>query len=172
MIWKYIPGYKNLYSVSEFGHIRRDKNGRGICKAGKILAQSKNKKGYFQIGICKNKRKKTFFISRIVALAFFGKCPKNYSVNHKDTIKSNNHFSNLEYVTHQENMRHAFKNGCFKEKPKGSHHINSKVSEEQVINMRKEYKTTISSTRKLAKKYGLCKSNITSILKRHTWKHV
>lgn len=47
---------------------------------------------------------KNFKIHRLVLSAFFG--PSNLQVNHKDLDKSNNHISNLEYLSHRENNSH------------------------------------------------------------------
>lgn len=54
------------------------------------------------------KRKKSVFIHRLVAAAFFGRNDDpNVVVNHKDGNKGNNRVDNLEYVTHKENAEHA-----------------------------------------------------------------
>src|SRR5260221_10463198 len=42
-------------------------------------------------------------LHRLVALTFIGPIPEGYVIHHKDGNKSNNHVSNLEIVTHQEN---------------------------------------------------------------------
>lgn len=68
---------------------------------------------YKRIQIVINGKRKTFGIHRLVAMAFIG-VPENYremDVNHKDGNKSNNHYSNLEWVTHKENMYHAKETG-------------------------------------------------------------
>jgi len=56
------------------------------------------------------KKPKLFKVHRLVADHFLWNSRKK-CVNHKDCDKQNNHFSNLEWVTHQENTDHAWENG-------------------------------------------------------------
>lgn len=56
---------------------------------------------------------KNYKVHRLVASLF---CPKPgnkdwYDVNHKDGDKTNNYYTNLEWVTKKENMRHAIQTG-------------------------------------------------------------
>ena len=58
-----------------------------------------------------------FLVHRLVAFAFRGAPPNAdaWQVHHLDGNPSNNRLDNLEYVTHQQNMRHSFDNpsrGC------------------------------------------------------------
>ena len=50
-------------------------------------------------------------IHSLVAKAFFNKLPHHQCVNHKDCNKENNHVDNLEWVTTQQNIKHAYDNG-------------------------------------------------------------
>lgn len=103
-IWKDISGYPN-YQVSESGQVRRNKN--GLIK---LLKPQITSKGYARITlhnrILKGKHKK---VHRLVAVAFLGDPPddKRNHVNHKDGVKLNNHYTNLEWVTLKENLEHA-----------------------------------------------------------------
>lgn len=47
-------------------------------------------------------------VHRLVAAKFIGPCPEGMEINHKDGNKENNHWTNLEYVTHAENIRKAY----------------------------------------------------------------
>lgn len=62
-------------------------------------SKSTNNAGYFIIQL-----EKCMTIHRIVAETFIGSVPKGYDVDHIDGDKSNNNVTNLEIVTHQENM--------------------------------------------------------------------
>ena len=53
---------------------------------------------------------KTYTIHRIVMETFHGKTPKGYEINHIDENKMNYDLSNLEFVTHKENMQKFYKN--------------------------------------------------------------
>ena len=62
-----------------------------------------------QYQIMKNGYKKCAvgLVHRIVAEAFIGKAPnESDTINHKDGDKLNNHYSNLEWISHSENVRH------------------------------------------------------------------
>lgn len=54
----------------------------------------------------------------------------------------------------------------------GSENFSSKLTEEDVISIRKIYENKEHSHSKLAKIYGVSKNNIGSILNRNTWKHI
>ena len=92
-IWKDIPGYEGLYRVSNLGRVMslyKNKN--------KILIPQL-KKGYYQISIKNNIKRKWCPVHRLVAQAFIDN-PNNYPViNHIDEDKLNNKAENLEWCT-------------------------------------------------------------------------
>lgn len=100
--WLDILGYEGLYQISNFGRVKSFyfKNPR-ILKPHKV-------KGYSNVELYKNKKKKQFYIHRLVMENF---CPiENMNVldvNHKDEDKSNNHISNLEWMTHKDNLNYG-----------------------------------------------------------------
>jgi hypothetical protein len=109
-IWKDIIGYEGYYQISSSGDIKSIKY-RRESELGMDLKPYKDWRGYLVIKLHKDGHRKTFKVHRLVALHFLGSCPEGYQINHKDTIKLNNHFLNLEYVTPRDNIRHAILNG-------------------------------------------------------------
>lgn len=64
--------------------------------------------GYLHIKLCKDGHEKSVLVHRVIAENFV--CGSGY-VNHIDGNKQNNDYKNLEFVTHSENVKHAFDNG-------------------------------------------------------------
>ena len=169
-ICKPILGYKNLYSVNQFGNVRRDKSGCGICIKGRIL-KPVIKSGYPCIRIYKNGIQKFYSIASIVAKMFIGKRPKNYEINHIDGVKTNNHVSNLEYVTASENVRHAVRNGL--RKPRlGIENNYAKLTEKQVLKIRELWNTKKYFQYEIGKMFNVHQGTIHHITSRKQWKHI
>lgn len=103
-IWKDIEGYEGLYQISNLCNVKKISSGR-------ILKQCKNAYGYLKVGLNKNGKQKVFCIHTLVARAFIPNPENKSQVNHKDGNKTNNNINNLEWVTQQENLAHAFKTG-------------------------------------------------------------
>lgn len=104
-IWKKIEGYRK-YEVSSFGRIRSITNTGKI----KILRPQANKKGYLRIWLSEKGIKKRFLIHRLIAQAFIPNPHGKKEINHIDFDRSNNHISNLEWITHKENCIHSSNN--------------------------------------------------------------
>lgn len=52
---------------------------------------------------------RNYAIHRLVAAKYLGQCPDGKETSHKDGNKTNNHYTNLEYITHSENQLKAFR---------------------------------------------------------------
>ena len=110
--WKAIPGYEGLYSITESGDVRSESRfihyatyRKGRKTKSIILKPNIDKYGYKIVCLQRYRQRKYLKIHRLVALTFLG--PSTLTVNHKDLDKTNNHVSNLEYLTAIENTEHA-----------------------------------------------------------------
>ena len=106
----YYKGKITHYEVSNHGRVRNTKSGRFLQFAdlnGYKIVRLSDK----SIGL----KPKTTYVHRLVATAFIPNPENKKEVNHIDLNRSNNHVSNLEWVTTEENYNHAVINGAFKD---------------------------------------------------------
>lgn len=101
--WKVVEGTKGMIEVSSDGRVRSLLRGTPY-----ILKTQKDSKGYHRLRVTIEREKKSFKLHRIVAQAFVPNPEGLPQVNHIDGNKSNNTVSNLEWVTNQQNVIHAF----------------------------------------------------------------
>lgn len=100
-----------LYQVSNLGRVKSliFRNGKTTFFKERILKHGLNRYGYEFVILCKNNKRKTIIVHRLVAKEFIGDENK-LEINHINGIKSDNRLENLEYVSHKENILHAYKN--------------------------------------------------------------
>lgn len=125
-IWKPIPidGYEDIYEVSNLGRVRsidryvNCNNGVRFCK-GHILKPAINNWGYQHITLCKQQKLHTFRLCRIVAKAFVPNPDNLPCINHKDECKTNDVYTNLEWVSYETNNNYGTRNERIGDKQKG-----------------------------------------------------
>jgi len=96
--WKEVTGYPG-YKISNHGRVWSNKLKR-------VLVPPLDEDGYERIGLWNKLVKKHHPVHRLVALHFIPNPEMKYSVNHIDGVIRNNHFTNLEWATHQEQEDH------------------------------------------------------------------
>ena len=64
--------------------------------------------GYLNVHLCREGKYTRKLVHRAVWESFNGPIPARLEVNHKDLDKTNNSLSNLELVTHKQNLIHRF----------------------------------------------------------------
>lgn len=82
-------------------------------KSNQFIKPYVNKDGYYVYTLYVDGIKKSMKVHRLVAMLYLD-LPENYenlTVDHLNGDKSNNHYSNLEWVTRKENNRRAVANG-------------------------------------------------------------
>ena len=167
--WRIIPGFSS-YEVSECGEVRRRENSH-TAKAGRILKKRQNIQDYFRIGLNGDDGKiKDRFVHRLVALAFLGNPPtEKHQVGHNDGSKTNNHYTNLRWVTVKENSEDRIIHGtdC-----KGDKNPKAKLSIEDVKRIREDYANGIKNITQLSSQYNVTKTTISYAIKRKSWAHI
>lgn len=104
--WKDVEGYEGFYQVSDLGRVKRLKLGNETI----LSNNSKSQDGYILVDLCKDGNKKTFRVSRLVAIAFIPNPENKPQVNHKDENKENNCVWNLEWCDGKYNCNYGTRN--------------------------------------------------------------
>lgn len=111
-VWKPVSGYEGMYEVSDCGRVRSlervIETARGPRQiAGRVLKPKTNTAGYQQVSLFRDRKRKEFLVSRLVAEAFCERPEGSDVVNHLDNTPSHNWATNLEWTTHLGNAQHS-----------------------------------------------------------------
>ena len=117
-------------------------------------------------------------LHRLVYTLFYGAIPKGLVINHIDGNKQNNSIINLEAITPAENMRHARAKGLYDTGRvsehyagnKGTNNPNSKLTNEQVAEIRGWFIGCGVRLQELADKYNVSYSSVRNIIKGRRYK--
>jgi hypothetical protein len=105
--WKPLNDYEGFYEINEKGEVR------SLHKRNyhKIVSQRIDRGGYYAVRLSKNGNTHTQWVHRLLAFTFIPNPESKKYVNHKNGNKLDNSLSNLEWVSHQENVIDAYKQG-------------------------------------------------------------
>lgn len=154
------------YMLSNYGRIksfkRNPKEGE-IIKGGCL-------KGYNCISIkLNNGRRTTRYIHKLVAKKFIPKdSEKQQYVIHLDYDKTNNHVDNLRWVTKPTMFAHQKLNPNYSNKRM----YNAKLTESQVIRLKKMLKRGDIKLYKIAREFGITHTQLNRIRSGENWGHI
>jgi hypothetical protein len=154
MRWLPIKDFPN-YEVSNEGLVR-NVNTKHILK----LNTKKGTHPYKRVHLSNKGIAKYPLVHRLVLIAFVGDCPKGMQCLHADNNPANNNLSNLSWNTPKKNHETIDR--------KGERNGRAKLTETDVINIRKSQAATSS----LAKQYNVSQKYIQNIQRGITWKHI
>lgn len=109
MEWRKVQAY-HQYEIAENGELRRIRRSSlgGYYYQKPFLSD----RGYYSYVLCAvGSKPRRIATALLVAEAFIGARPDGMTINHKDGNKTNNHWSNLEYCSSLDNVRHAYRMG-------------------------------------------------------------
>jgi len=168
-MWERIPFADKHYEVSNYGRVKSfcyDKiNGR-IVKPGVI-------KGFYNVSFMSGGKKKSFLVHKITAELFVDKTDMEQdTVIHLDWNKSNNHFSNLQWVKKDEAYKRMFKRIHDKRRNSKEKIITySKLTEEDVVRIKSMLNRGITQN-VIAKLFCVSEMQITRIKRGENWAHI
>ena len=172
----YIDGVKTCYRINTSGTIyTMNYKNKGIARP---LAVSTGKDGYTYISLQVNSKRRRLRLSRLVAKSFIP-IPKKYinqglsfndlEVNHIDANIQNNDVSNLEWVTPEDNKKHAHEMNLYaKGDLSRTRKINSEIAHAICKDLVKNEKTIYE----LMDKYNVSYDIISDLYHQKTWKDI
>ena len=130
--WISINGFGEKYQVSNCGRVKSLDSVQEIRpnvfinRRGRILKQRLDSHGYYRVNLSGGGMRKTVLVHKLVAAAFVPN-PNGYTViDHIDTNRKNNIWTNLKWVTTKENCNNPLsvkhKSDAMKGKPKTELH--------------------------------------------------
>lgn len=154
-----IVGFEN-YLITSDGKVFSKKTNKYLK-----LKYPKNKNKYIQVVLHKNGNHFYKDIHRLVALHFLSKKELDDEVNHIDGNKLNNNVSNLEFISHKQNMKHASLNKLFKSNYKKI--IQYSMEETKI----KEFNSLLDAST-IIMQDNISKTNNVSYIMENIWKNL
>ncbi len=113
-----------------------------------------------------------FSAARLVWEAVHGEIPGGLEINHRNGVKTDNRVENLELVTRQENIKHAYATGLASNA--GERHPRAKLTDEQVREIRSTYRrySRDANARVIADRMGVSRKCVAQVAAGETWTEV
>ncbi len=174
--WRPALGYEGIYAVSNQGRVRRLHSPTNRSKNDGILSPGLARNGYLRVVLCREGVRRNFSVHRLVLEAFKRPFRSGEVTNHIDGVKRNNGLGNLEQVMQKENDTKARRLGLTKPgcppHPQGSSHSQAKLCDDKVQHIRALAQETNLTHGELGQRFGVCRTTISLIVARRTWRHI
>lgn len=116
--WRPIPGWENLYEVSDIGRVRSldrlvtyPAGGQRLFKGRILQDRLFPRTGHRMVSLKRHSVGETFRVHRLVMLTFVGPRPDGLHICHNNGVPDDNRLSNLRYDTASSNVRDAVQHG-------------------------------------------------------------
>lgn len=151
-IWRPVEGWPG-YEISSHGRVR------GL--RGWILTPRVHTHGYLRVSLCDGAGKVVdAYVHQLVCEAFHGPCSAGYECDHRDKVRSNNHWANLRWRTPVANK--ADRNFA-----RGERNGSAKLTVSQVADVRAMLPRQSNS--QIAAAMGVARRTIADIRNGRTW---
>lgn len=154
------------FQISNYGRLRSFK----VSKDKPKIIKGSWLSGYNIIVIkLKNKKSNTFYVHKLVAENFvINDCDEKNHLIHIDYDNSNNHYQNLKWVDNQELKLHRKSDVNYDIKKVR----NSKLTESQVIIIRKMLARGTMRPYRIAQQFGISQTQLIRIKNGTNWSHI
>lgn len=164
-----LHGYEDEYMIAKSGEIYSIRRQR--------IMNTARKNSYSNIVLCKNGRRSTRTVHRLIMEAFITNSDNLPHINHIDGNKSNNSISNLEWCTISHNQKHAWvstekHNKSASDKAMEMNKMTRILSDNDVRSIRDNYIPYKTPAKDIAVKYKVSLSTIRAILEYKIYKEI
>lgn len=165
--WRPIRDYEGLYEVSNLGRVRSldkvtiDNIGRKQYFKGCIMKLQCDRDGYLYVSLTKEGCKKKFKIHRLVAEAFIPNPDNKPTVDHINTIRTDNTVANLKWTTNKENSNNVLTRKHISKSLLGENHPLSKKIVQ--LSLDGELIKIWNSMGEAEREKGFCKTSISKV---------
>lgn len=164
--WRCLYDYDGTYEVSNYGNVRSNSR----KKRGKALKPTISERGYYTVTLLNGDKRRLYFIHSLVLTHFVGPRSNGEQADHKDADKTNNHVSNLQWLSQSENRKKQTTQGG---DSYGESNGQAKLCDDavrEILETKKISKARNWGAARLARKFGVHQATIYRVVSGANWK--
>lgn len=162
MILVPVPEFPD-YLISNTGEVWSTRGKKDYIK----LNSKPSCTGYREITLYSNTNKKHFVVSTLVLSVFIGPCPNSMEACHNDGNRNNDHWKNLRWDTHKNNLADRNKHGT---NILGERNGRAVLTFEIAQEIRKFHSWGCFTYKELSKRFDVGYGTIGRVLNNENWK--